>query len=125
MIVLTELVWKKPVICIFKEREKPEIDPFVVVKAKEVSISKSEDGKLSGSIRDFFTLMGDADYLSSPKGVVDHYVVCWFDDTEPDMNKDLRRLRGVTLTSKVAYVLNESGKRTYNATFKAEQAKLK
>jgi hypothetical protein len=123
--VLTELVWKKPVICIFKERDKPEIDPFVVVKAKEVTISKSEDDKITGGIRDFFTLMGDADYLSSPKGMVDHYVMCWFDDTEPDMRKDLRRLRGVTFTSKVAYVLNESGKRTYNATFKAEHVKLK
>jgi len=124
-IVLTELVWKKPVICIFKERDEPEIDPFVVVKAKEVSISKSKDGKLAGSIRDFFTLMGDADYLSSPKGMVDHYVLCWFDDTEPDIRKDLRRLKGVTLTSKVAYVLNEGCKRTYNATFKAEHGKLK
>lgn len=122
---MTDFVWKKPVICIFKERETPEIDPFVVVKAKEVSILKSEDGEVTGSIRDFFTLMGDADYLASPKGMVDHYVMCWFDDTEPDMLKDLRRLKGVTLTSKVDYVLNEGGKRTYNATFKAEHAKLK
>jgi hypothetical protein len=122
---LAEFVWKKPVICIFKERDKPEVDPFVVVKAKEVSISKAEDGKLTGSIRDFFTLMGDADYMSSQKGAADSYVMCWFDDAEPDMRKDLRRLRGVTLTSKVSYVLNESGKRTYNATFKAEHAKLK
>ncbi len=122
---MTEFVWKKPVICIFKEREKPEIDPFVVVKAKEVSISKSEDGKLIGSIHDFFTLMGDADYMSSPKGMADQYVMCWFDDTDPDMLKDLRRLRGVALTSKVAYVINDRGKRTYNATFKAEHGKLK
>ncbi len=122
---MVELVWKKPVICIFKERDKPEIDPFVVVKAKEVTVTKSDDGKLTGSIRDFFTLMGDADYMSSPKGMVDRYVMCWFDDAEPDMRKDLRRLQGVILISKVAYVLNESGKRTYSATFKAEHAKLK
>jgi len=123
---LTELVWKKPVISIFKERgDPPEIDPFVVVKAREISILKSDDGKLTGSIRDFFTLMGDADYLISPEGIVDHYIVCWFDDTEPDMSKDLRRLRGVTLTSKVTCELSESCKRTYNATFKAEHGKLK
>ncbi len=122
---MDEFVWKKPVICIFKERDKPEIDPFVVVKAREVNILKSEDGKLTGSIRDFFTLMGDADYLSSPKGMTDTYVMCWFDDEEPDMRKDLRRLRGVTMTSKVTYVLSESGKRTYNAAFKAEHGKLK
>ena len=122
--VLTEFVWKKPVICIFKERDKPEIDPFVVVRAKEVSILKSGDGKLTGSIRDFFTLMGDADYMASPKGIVDHYVLCWFDD-DADMRNDLRRLHGVTFTSKVTYVLNEAGKRTYNAAFKAEHGKLK
>ena len=123
---MSEFVWKKPVLCFFKERDmKPEIDPFVVVKAKQVTISKSADGKLAGSIKDFFTLMGDADYLSTPEGMADHYIVCWFDDAEPDMTKDLRRLRGVTLSSKATYVLNESGKRTYNATFKAEHGKLK
>jgi hypothetical protein len=123
---LSELTWKKPVICFFKERDvNPEIDPFVVVKAKQVTISKSADGKLAGNIQDFFTLMGDADYLSTAEGMADHYIVCWFDDSEPDMTKDLRRLRGVTFSSKATYVLNESGKRTYNATFKAEQGKLK
>jgi hypothetical protein len=122
---LTDYTWKKPVICIFKERYPVEIDPFVVVKAKKISLSESTDSKLVGSIHDFFTLMGEADYLSSAEGAVDHYVMCWFDDTEEDTSKDLRRLRGVTFTSKVSYALNESGKRTYNATFKAEHAKLK
>jgi hypothetical protein len=122
---LPESVWKKPVICIFKERdEKPEIDPFVVVKAKEIAIARSKDGKTTGRILDFFTLMGDADYLSTAKGAVDHYVMCWFDDNEPDQTKDLRRLRGVTFSEKVSYVLNDSGKRTYHATFKAQHAKL-
>jgi hypothetical protein len=51
--------------------------------------------------------------------------MCWFDDTEPDMTRDLRRLRGVTFKGKVTFVLTESGKRTYNAFFKAEHAKLK
>ena len=64
--------------------------------------------KCSGSIEDFFTLMGDADYLSTPEGAADHYVMCWFDDTEPDMTKDLRRLRGVTLKGKVTFFLNEA-----------------
>ena len=54
-----------------------------------------------------------------------HYVICWFDDNEPDMTKDLRRLRGVTFKGKVTYVLTESRKRRYNAAFKAEHAKLK
>ena len=124
-IVLSEFIWKKPVICIFKERNPYEIDPFVVVKARTISISKPPSGELTGNIQDFFTLMGDADYLSSKEGVNSHYVICWFDDTEPDMTKDLRRLRGVTFSPKATYVVGEAGKRTYNASFKAEHAKLK
>ena len=123
---MTELVWNKPVICIFRERENPEeIDPFVVVKAKKIALTKLDAGGVTGTIQDFFTLMGDADYLSSTKGVADHYIMCWFDDTEPDMTKDLRRLRGVTFQGKVDYVLIQGGKRTYNASFKAEHAKIK
>jgi hypothetical protein len=123
---LSELVWNKPVVCIFKERDdNPEIDPFVVVKARKISLSLKDNGKVEGNLQDFFTLMGDADYLSSPKGAADHYVMCWFDDSELDMTRDLRRLRGVSFKGKVTFVLNESGKRTYNAAFKAEHAKLK
>jgi hypothetical protein len=124
---LSEFVWNKPVLCIFKERDvNPEIDPFVVIKAKKLTIIKKADSMYSGSIVDSFTLMGDADYLASKEGAVDHYVMCWFDDAEPDMTKDLRRLRGVTFNGKVTCTENEkTGKRTYNATFKAEHAKLK
>ena len=123
---MPELIWNKPVLCIFKERNvNPEIDPFVVVKAKKLALSKGADSKYSGSIVDSFTLMGDVDYLTTKEGAADHYVMCWFDDTELDVTKDLRRLRGVTFNGKVTCVLNESGKRTYNATFKAEHAKLK
>jgi len=120
------LVYNKPVLCIFKERDvNPEIDPFVVVKAKKLEIICEDHDGCSGKLEDFFTLMGDADYLSTSQGALDHYVICWFDDKEPDMNKDLRRLRGVTFKGKVTYKLTESGKRTYNAAFKAEHAKLK
>lgn len=113
-------------ICIFKERDvNPEVDPFVVVKARKLTTNRQQDGKCTGEIEDFFTLMGDADYLSSAEGSKDHYVMCWFDDTEPDMTKDLRRMRGVTFEGKVTYAINNGGKRTYNAAFKAEHAKLK
>ena len=122
---MSELVWSKPVLCIFKEREPFEIDPFVVVKAKKLTLTPQADSKFSGKIEDFFTLMGDADYLSTSEGAADHYVMCWFDDTEPDMTKDLRRLHGVTFNGKVTFLLNEGGKRTYNAAFNAEHAKLK
>ena len=123
---MSELVWKKPVVCIFKERDvDPEIDPFVVVKAKKIVLSRQGAEGVTGRLQDFFTLMGDADYLSSAEGAADHYVMCWFDDAESDMTRDLRRLRGVALQGKVTFVLNEDGKRTYNAAFKAEHAKLK
>jgi len=123
---LSELVWNKPVVCFFRERDvNPEKDPFVVVKAKKIRLSRLKNGEVTGSLQDFFTLMGDADYLSSAEGAVDHYVVCWFDDTEPDMTRDLRRLRGVTFQGKVTCDFNVSGKRTYNAAFKAKHAKLK
>ena len=124
---MSELVWNKPVLCIFKERDiNPEIDPFVVVKAKKLTLAKDAGSKYTGSIVDSFTLMGDADYLTSKEGAADHYVMCWFDDTEPDMTKDLRRLRGVTFNGKVTCAQNEkTGKRTYNANFKAEHGKLK
>ena len=122
---MSEQIWKKPVLCIFKEREPFEIDPFVVVKARKLTVKKDSDSKYSGKAEDFFTLMGDADYLSSPEGSKDHFVMCWFDDTEPDMTKDLRRLHGVTLKGKVSYTLNSAGKRTYNAVFEAQHAKLR
>jgi len=94
--------------------------------ARELTLSAGEDPKYSGDIEGFFTLMGDADYLSSAEGKADHYVMCWFDDAEPDMTKDLRRLRGVRFTGEVSCSQNEkTHKRTYNATFSAEQAKTK
>jgi hypothetical protein len=123
---LNQFSWKKPVICFFKERKvTPEKDPFAVVKAHELIVSQVQDGKLIGQIKDFFSLMGDVDYIATDEGASDNYVLCWFDDIEPDQTKDLRRLRGVTFPSKVSYTLTDSGKRTYNADFQAERGKLK
>ncbi len=125
---MSESIWKKPVVCIFKERtpDNWQSDPFVVVKAKQVTIAQTENKKWEGKIQDFFTLMGDADYLSSSEGKSDHFVMCWFDDAEPDMTKDLRRLHGVRINGEVTKTENEkTHKRTYNASFSAEQAKIK
>lgn len=123
---MSESVWRKPVICIFKERQAPpETDPFVVIKAKQVTLTGGKDPKYRGAIKDFFTLMGDADYLSSDEGKTDHYVMCWFDDTQPDMTRDLRRLRGVRFNGSITCTVSgKNHKRTYNAAFNAEQAKL-
>jgi hypothetical protein len=119
--------WKKPVICIFRERNiNPETDPFVVIRAKQVTVQEDSEANYRGTISDFFTLMGDADYLSTPEGKADHFVLCWFDDREEDMTKDLRRLRGVHIEGEVACSENEkTHKRTYNASFTASQAKIK
>jgi hypothetical protein len=124
---LAQSVWKKPVVCIFRERNlNPESDPFVVIKALQLTVTTdNNDLKYFGTIKDFFTLMGDADYLASDEGKTDHYVMCWFDDTQPDMTHDLRRLRGVRFNGNITYNTNEkTHKRTYNTTFNAEQAKL-
>lgn len=124
---MSQHVWKKPVVCIFRERTvNPEVEPFVVVKAKQMTLTAGTEPKYSGVMEDFFTLMGDTDYLTTAEGKTDRYVMCWFDDTEPDMTKDLRRLRGVNFSGQVSFSENQkTGKRTYNATFTAEQAKVK
>ena len=124
--MVTDLVWKKPVACIYRERyPNMENEPFAVIKTKKIAIKQAEDKSLTGSILDFFALMGDVDYISSPEGAKDKYVVCWFDDTEEDTNKDMRRLTGVTFPKKITFTLTESGKRTYNANFIAAHGKLK
>jgi hypothetical protein len=122
---LTEFAWNKPVLSIFKERStNPEIEPFVVVKARKLVVNQTEDS-ITGSIYDFFRLMGDVDYISSPEGVNDHYVFCWFDDTIPEMAGDFRKLVGVLFNGNIKLEISETGKRTYNATFIAKHANLK
>lgn len=60
VISMKQFSWDKPVLQIFKERDiKPEIEPFVVIKAKKLTVSLSEDSKLTGDIQYFFKLMGD------------------------------------------------------------------
>ncbi len=122
---MTELIWNKPVISIFKERSaNPEVEPFVVVKARKLVVYQTGES-FSGSIQDFFRLMGDVDYLNSTEGANDHYVLCWFDDTIPEMTGDFRKLSGTLFNGTVKLEISENGKRTYNATFTAKRAKLK
>jgi len=121
---LTEYVWNKPVVTIFRERLVPEVEPFVVIKARKLIVNQTNDS-LSGIIEDFFRLMGDVDYLTSPIGTNDHYVLCWFDDTIPEMTGDLRKLINVYFNGNIKLEIGQTGKRTYNATFTAKHAKLK
>ncbi len=74
-------------------------------------------------IDDFFTLMGDVDYVSSPEGKSEKYVLCWFDDSEDDFKKSSRKLTGVTFPSGLSFTTSEE-KRTYNAPFQARYGKL-
>jgi hypothetical protein len=123
---LPEHTWNKPVISIFRERQKPESEPFAVIRCRKMELNQNGDSGYTGAIVDFYSLMGDVDYLTSDEGKTDRYVLCWFDDSEPDMTKDFRKLRGVQFNGAVECSINEANhKRTYNAKFSAVQGKLK
>ena len=121
-----EKSWKKPVIVFYKERERPrEKKAFVAVKARKIVVSKqTADKKITGSITEFFPLIGDFDYLFSADGKTDNYVLCWFDDTEEDFSTAFRRLTGVTFPQGIRCEVNEKGKKVCNTTFFAKQGKL-
>ena len=121
---MKELAWERPVLVFYKERHKhPEREAFTVVKARRLILGKDNGPKLSGSIIDFFPLMGDLDYISSEKGMKDQYVMCWFDDDD-DYDKSWRRLTGVIFPGGLAFETDDRGKRTYNADFNADREKL-
>ncbi|MEM2872810.1 MAG: hypothetical protein QXD82_01425 [Nitrososphaerales archaeon] len=120
-----ELSWEKSVIVFYKERAERDSKALAVIKAKKITISKDEkSGKLEGNIQDFFPYMGDIDYISSPNGISDRYVICWMDDREDDSIKAWRRLNGVTFPKGLVFRIDNIGKRTYNANFEAEHGKL-
>ena len=119
-----DFVWEKPVLTFYRERMPMEKEPFAVVKAVKLGVSKSEKGGYWGSVHGFFPLMGNVDCLSSVEGKDDAYVLCWFDDKIEDLKEAYRRLTGVTFPSGVTYVVDESGKRTYVGTFEAKYGKL-
>ena len=119
-----DYVWNKPVLTFYRERIPREKEPFAVVKALKLVVKKSEKGDCWGTITSFFTLMGNLDCISSVEGKNDIYVICWFDDTVESLSESYRRLAGVTFPSEVNYVVDERGKRTYNARFKAKAGKL-
>lgn len=122
-----KLLWDRPVIVFYKERlDQPERSAFLVVKAMKLIVSSTGEGSsLKGSIRDFFPLMGDIDYVSSERGKSDQYVLCWFDDKEDDFSKSWRRLAGVTFHAGISYGVDSAKKRIYNTDFKATEGKLK
>ena len=121
-----ESVWDKPVVTFYLERfGKPEREAFLVVKARRLTVSRSEgSSKLRCSLEDFFPLMGDIDYISSEEGKADRYVLCWFDDRYDDFGEAFRRLTGVTFPEGIKCVTDEKGKLSCNADFEAKHGKL-
>ena len=115
-----DFVWNKPVLTFYRERIPMEKEPFAVVKALKLEVNRSEKEGYMGKIDSFFPLMGNLDCLSSVEGKADHYVICWFDDKVENLNESFRRLSGVSFPSDVPYLVDEKGKRTYNARFKAK-----
>jgi len=120
------LIWKKPVIVFYKEREKPrQKRALVAVKARKIVVYKETDKtELKGSIEDFFPLIGNFEYLFSAEGKTDNYVLCWFDDKENDFSTAFRRLTGVTFPQGIQCEINEKGKKACNTKFFAKQGKL-
>ncbi len=119
---LSEFVWNKPVLSLYRENnEQPEREAFVVIKAKKLVVSTNENGGFVGKIEDFFCLMGDIDEVQSER----KYVVCWFDDSVADFYSGFRRLSGVTFPAKLSYTIDKRDKRTYNTDLQAKHAKLK
>ena len=117
-------VWRKPVLTFYRERfGKPEREPFTVVQAQRLVVSKG-DAKLCGNLEDFFPLMGNVDCLSTDAGKADRYVLCWFDDQVEDFGEAFRRLTGVTFPDGAQFVTDKRGKRTYNTVFVAAHGKL-
>ena len=54
----------------------------------------------------------------------DRYIVCWFNETE-DFNRASRNVTtGVNFEQGTKFEVNDRGKRTYNASFKAEFGKF-
>jgi hypothetical protein len=119
-----DFVWNKPVLTFYRERIPCENEPFAVVKALKLNVKKSEKAGYSGIINSFFPLMGNLDCISSVESKQDYYVICWFDDKVEDLNESFRRLTGVTFPYDVPYMVDERGKRTYNARFTAKIGKL-
>ncbi|MGE5575387.1 MAG: hypothetical protein ACM3UL_04565 [Ignavibacteria bacterium] len=119
---MSESVWNKPVLSLYHENnDQPEREAFAVIKARKLTISKSESGEFKGNIVDFFCLMGDVDQVEGSN----KYVVCWFDDSVEDFYAGFRRLSGVTFPGKASFTVDKRDKRTYNTAFQAKHAKLK
>ncbi len=115
---------QKPTVCFFREKlDKPETEPFAVIKAQKIIVEAATKG-FKGNIAGFFTLMGDIDYISSVDGKKDSYILCWFDDSIDVFSEAFRKLTGVTFPSGLTYETHE-GKRTYNASFEAKHGKIR
>ena len=115
-----DLEWDKPTVVFYRERtEKPEREPFAVVKARRILLSED---RLTGRIDDFFPLMGEVDIIDTQEGRTDSYVLCWPHDEEQNPKKAWKRLIGVTFSG---FTSSEAeGKISYKVEFRARSAKI-
>jgi hypothetical protein len=115
-----ELEWEKPVIVFYRERtSEPEREPFAVAKARRLVVTRDQ---WNGRIEDFFPLMGNTGIIGTEEGRADRYILCWPDDEEEDERKVWKRLMGVTF---IEMVPRRTGRKaSYNAVFRAENAKI-
>ncbi|WP_455368186.1 hypothetical protein [[Eubacterium] cellulosolvens] len=112
-----------PTITLYRERvDYPEVEPFVVMRANKIVMEVKTEGGFTGKIVNFFPLMGDLDYISSPEGRKDQYVLCWFDDREDDINTAFRKLTGVKFSSELSS-FESLGKRIFDVSFEAQAGK--
>ncbi len=112
-----------PTIILFRERaDHPEKDPFAVTRAKKIEVEVKTEGGFIGRITNFFPLMGNLDYISSPEGKKDQYVLCWFDDREDDFNTAFKKLTGVKFSQLSS--VESAEKRIFDISFEALAGKI-
>ena len=122
---ILESIWEKPVITFYQERfGKIEKEAFVAIKARKLIVARNENNNFNCRLEEFFPIIGSIDCISTREGMIDSYVLCWFDDKEDDFSKAFRRLTGVTFSEGIKCVIDERGKRTCISNFEARGGKL-
>ena len=109
----------RPVITIFELKPKPTgKDPFVVIKAKELRLSKDEEGNVThGRINDAFPLMGNLQPIIEDSSHSNKYIVCWHDDSDSDFFRSQRKLVGVQFLGDIESKTDSRGKESFIAEF--------
>jgi hypothetical protein len=89
--------WRKIYFQLFKEDKSK---PVCVCRAKKIELEETaaKTENITGTIEDFFPLMGSIiELISEPSfgGSKQNYIICWADDSVQDENKIWKKLVGV------------------------------